>query len=199
MKPDQEPWSELDSFSEPPLAPGFALRVLQQARMQKRRRQVRHRLALLCVACAAVGFGATTLIRVRLAKTTASTALDRSAGRSAAAAQSDFNRSGRLAKRVESPDLENFISGRLRVDDSAFDNNAGTTHARGLGNPAVVGSSTAQGSQTLVIKVPPRSEESATAEPDDITPADPAQTSPHRQLPARPGAASSQQPSIHLP
>jgi hypothetical protein len=199
MKHDQEPWSEFDSFSEPTLAPGFAHRVLHQARMQKRRRQVRHRLALLCVACAAVGFGATTLIRIWLAKTTAPGALDRSAGRSAAAAQHNFDRSGRLAKRVESPGLENFISGRRLVDDSAFDDNADTTHASGLGNPAVAGSSTAQGSQTLVIKVPPRSEERATAEPDDIMPADPAPALRRRQLPAPPGAASSQQLSIHLP
>jgi hypothetical protein len=204
MKPDDNPWQNLLALPEPKLAPDFARRVLRQARLRRWRRQFRRRLIAACVFSAALGFVATTVIRVRLAKRNTAdppnAATARSAGAIPKRALKPLDGSG---ERPESPAADNLVlsEGSSSADDAA------TRSARG--SPKFPNdSSTSKASQTLVLKAPPAREEGAAGALVETLPADPAPASSLQSPPAHSAglpdatandAAGGRQPSIHLP
>jgi hypothetical protein len=203
MKPDEDPWQNLATLPEPKLAPDFARRVLRQARMRRWRRQSRRRLIVACVFSAALGFAATTVIRVRLAQKNSPApkgAVSRSTGAAPKNALKPFDG---LAERWVIPTIKNFVlSGRMGGDSGSAD---AAGNGRGSGK-VPLDSSTSPASQTLVLKATATSEERATSAPDQTVRADPVQPSPHQSPPAQSAglhnaadAAAARQPAIHLP
>ena len=202
MKPDDDPWGNLATLPEPKLAADFARRVLRQARRRRWRRQVRRRLIAACVFSAALGFFATTLLRVRLAQKNSPAQLNAAVIPSAGAApESGWKPLDVVAEKPETPAIDNFVpNGRLAADAAAG-------NARGSRKLAV-DSSSSHASQTLVLQGPANSEEQATGAPDQTVTADPPQPSalksPRSQSGGRPTATNAdtagvRQPSIHLP
>jgi len=192
MKPEG-PLKDLDPLLEPPLGPGFARRVLHQARAQKRRQQLRNRLAILSVICGVLGFGVTTLVRAWLAKVDAPAVMSGSAGHTALAVENDR---GAVAANAEHTVVETLIMRRGMREVSSGGDNA-LPGARAPGSAGAAAPSTERESQTLVIETPPPREASATAASDEAVQAEP--QTPRRPAPLQPDAASDLQPSIRLP
>jgi hypothetical protein len=192
MNSDEEPLQG-DSFA-PPLPSDFARRVIRQARAQ-RHRQSRRRLVVLCVICAGVGFGASTLVRARLAKPNAGFASSPS-GRSN---KSNLKPPVRLADRAEHPALKTPILGRRYDDASAANNGPAARKSSAIGNLAVRESAAAKQSQMLVIESPAHSEEGDLAAPGEAMRPEAPATAPPRPAPELPGASSMGQPSLQPP
>jgi hypothetical protein len=194
MKPDEE-LLESDSLLQPLLAPGFARRVIHQARAQKRRRQLRRRLAMVSVICGALGFCASVLIRAHLAKPNAATELSRSVPSIDVSA----NRPLKVIEGAEHRGLEDPLLGRRFDRDYPSVGNpraVGAVGSRELGAQASVAR---KPSQTLVIKAPQRTEEAETSAPDAAMPEDSHEASAQAPVSDQPGAGSIKQPSIQLP
>jgi hypothetical protein len=194
MKPDEEPL-ERDSLPQPLLAPGFARRVIHQARAQQRRRQLRRRLAMVSVICGVLGFCASALIRAHLAKSNAAIEL----GPSVPSIDLSATRPVKVVEGAEHRGLEDPLLGRRFDGDYPSINNsraAGAVGSRELG-AAVPGA--AKPSQTLVIKAPERTEEAQTSAPDAAMPEDSHEASAQASVSDHPGAGNIKQPSIQLP
>jgi hypothetical protein len=190
MKPEEEPLQR-DSLPTV-LTPGFARRVINQARAQRRRRQLRRRLAMVSVICCALGFGISTLIRSHFAKPNAAPALSKLGTSTEGLA----NRPVKLADEAEHSGLENPLLHRRLEGDYVSDK---ILRAAGPHTVDAHDSVAAKSSQTLVIKVPARVEEAQTSVPAVAIPEDSHDASVQAPLAEQPGAGGIKQPSIQLP
>jgi hypothetical protein len=191
MESDEEPLQS-DSFA-PPLASDFARRVIRQARAQ-RRRQLRRRLAILCVISAAVGFGASTIVRVRLARPGAQLA---SSPR--LSTEGDLKPTVRLVDTAEHPALKPPILGRRFDDGTAADNNPGVRNSAAPASLTVQDSITGTPSQALEIEAHAHGEEAEVAAAPEALPAAAPVTSPPHPAPELPGTGTVEQPTLQRP
>jgi hypothetical protein len=192
MNSDEEPLQG-DSFA-PPLARDFAGRVIRQARAH-RRRQFRRRLAVLCVICAGVGFGASTLVRARLPKPNAEFA----SSPPGPSIDGGLKPPAKMVDGAGHPALKTPILGRHYDDASAAENGPAARNSSATGNLAVQESAVTKQSQMLVIESPAHSEEGDVAAPSEAMRPEAPAAPPPRPAPELPGASGMRQPSLQRP